>query len=105
MQKLRWLLAVVIVGGLMMVAVAPVTANHNPNHPDCSDLVDNDGDGKTDYPADPGCSSAADQDETNPPPPPTGKKKCNSGRGNGSEPNPQHDCDPGNSGGKNNGGD
>jgi hypothetical protein len=36
--------------------------------------------------------------------------KCNSGRGNGSElvgPNPHHlvDCDPGNSGGHNNGGD
>lgn len=33
------------------------------------------------------------------------KVKCNSGRGNGSEPSPAHDCDPGNSGGKNNGGD
>ena len=35
--------------------------------------------------------------------PPTEKPKCNSGRGNGSEGNP--DCDPGNSGGHNNGGD
>jgi hypothetical protein len=31
------------------------------------------------------------------------KKKCNAGRGNGSEGNP--DCDPGNSGGNNQGGD
>jgi hypothetical protein len=55
-----------------------------------------------------------------PPPPPPVKKKCNSGRGNGSEGNssqliipgtgsagifPTVDCDPGNSGAKNRGGD
>lgn len=39
---------------------------------------------------------------TTPPPP---AEKCNSGRGNNSEPTPQTDCDPGNSGGRNNGGD
>jgi hypothetical protein len=32
-------------------------------------------------------------------------EKCNSGNGNGSETVPADDCDPGNSGGKNNGGD
>ncbi len=31
--------------------------------------------------------------------------KCNSGNGNGSETTPENDCDPGNSGGNNNGGD
>ena len=31
--------------------------------------------------------------------------KCNSGGGNASETDPANDCDPGNSGGKNNGGD
>lgn len=31
--------------------------------------------------------------------------KCNSGRGNGSETTPATDCDPGNSGGQNQGGD
>lgn len=36
----------------------------------CADAIDNDGDGKIDYPGDPGCSSAADTDETDPPPPP-----------------------------------
>lgn len=30
----------------------------------CNDGSDNDGDGKTDYPVDPGCASAADDDET-----------------------------------------
>jgi hypothetical protein len=39
-------------------------------HPACSDKIDNDGDGKIDAPADPGCSSATDTDETDPPPPP-----------------------------------
>lgn len=34
----------------------------------CSDGVDNDSDGKTDYPTDPGCSSATDNDETDPAP-------------------------------------
>jgi hypothetical protein len=33
------------------------------------------------------------------------KAKCNSGNGNGSETVPSNDCDPGNSGGHNNGGD
>ena len=32
----------------------------------CSDGIDNDGDGKIDYPNDPGCSDPADNDETNP---------------------------------------
>lgn len=40
----------------------------------CGDGVDNDADGKTDYPGDPGCSSATDGDETDPvvTPPATG---------------------------------
>jgi hypothetical protein len=37
----------------------------------CADGVDNDGDGSKDYPADPGCLDAADNDETDPAPPPT----------------------------------
>lgn len=32
----------------------------------CADGLDNDGDGRIDYPADPGCTSATDTDETNP---------------------------------------
>jgi hypothetical protein len=37
--------------------------------------------------------------------PPEPSAKCNSGRGNDSETTPDNDCDPGNSGGRNNGGD
>src|SRR6185369_6800793 len=32
----------------------------------CADGIDNDGDGKIDYPADPGCDSSADDTEQNP---------------------------------------
>jgi len=46
--------------------------------------------------------AAAMAGDTKPPP---GKAKCNSGNGNGSETDPANDCDPGNSGGHNNGGD
>src|SRR2546423_14082961 len=46
----------------------------------CADLRDNDGDGKVDYPADPGCSGYSDNDETDsvqpPPPPPGPKPQC-----------------------------
>ena len=36
----------------------------------CGDGIDNDGDGKTDYPADPGCDSLGDDTEANPATPP-----------------------------------
>ena len=36
--------------------------------PECADGLDNDSDGLTDYPADPGCIDAADGSETDPPP-------------------------------------
>lgn len=35
-------------------------------NPQCSDAVDNDGDGINNFPADPGCTSASDDDETDP---------------------------------------
>ncbi|MBI3598864.1 MAG: hypothetical protein HY201_05415 [Nitrospirae bacterium] len=38
----------------------------------CSDGKDNDKDGKIDFPNDPGCVDANDNDETDPPPPPPG---------------------------------
>jgi hypothetical protein len=37
--------------------------------PQCSDGIDNDGDTLTDFPSDPGCLSAIDNDETDPPAP------------------------------------
>jgi hypothetical protein len=41
-------------------------ASPPPPKPACSDGIDNDGDGKVDYPADPGCGSASDTDEADP---------------------------------------
>jgi OOP family OmpA-OmpF porin len=46
-----------------VAVVPPVTPP-----PACADNVDNDGDGKVDYPADPGCTAADDPDETDPKP-------------------------------------
>lgn len=45
-------------GGMALSAVNP------PPVAICADGTDNDGDGKTDYPSDPGCSIATDSDET-----------------------------------------
>jgi large repetitive protein len=42
-------------------------ADADPEAPACDDGVDNDDDGRTDYPDDPGCNSAEDVDESNPP--------------------------------------
>ena len=38
-------------------------ASPTPRKPQCSDGIDNDGDGKIDFPNDPGCDSPADDDE------------------------------------------
>ncbi len=51
-------------------AVVSVMFNASSPPPQCSDGIDNDGDGLVDFPADPGCSSTTDDDEFNPPPPP-----------------------------------
>jgi len=45
-------------------------SNWNAYISQCSDGIDNDGDGKIDFPADPGCLSPADDDETDPSSPP-----------------------------------
>lgn len=45
-----------------------VNCGGSPPPPACSDGIDNDGDGLIDYPADPGCTSSTDTDETDPPP-------------------------------------
>lgn len=41
-----------------------------PAPPQCSDSIDNDGDGLIDFPSDPGCSDSSDTDETDAPTPP-----------------------------------
>ena len=53
--------------GAKPVPPAPVPAAVVPVANICSDALDNDGDGKIDFPADAGCTSAEDNDETDPP--------------------------------------
>lgn len=43
--------------------VTPGGPSGGGGHPDCSDGVDNDGDGSTSYPNDPGCTSPTDNSE------------------------------------------
>ncbi len=52
-----------------------------PPAPQCSDDADNDGDTKTDFPNDPGCSSASDDTENSEPPAP----QCSDGLDNDSD--------------------
>ncbi|MCA1709317.1 MAG: hypothetical protein LC808_40980 [Actinobacteria bacterium] len=60
----------------------------------CSDSADNDSDGRTDFPADPGCSSATDNDETDPPPTPPARQ-CSDGRDNDRDGRTDFPRDPG----------
>jgi acid phosphatase type 7 len=62
-----------------------------PPTPACSDGIDNDADGLIDHPADPGCASAADGDETDPAPPPA----CSDGIDNDADGLIDHPADPG----------
>ncbi len=57
----------------------------------CSDSADNDRDGRTDFPADPGCASATDNDETDPPP----ARQCSDGRDNDRDGRIDYPRDPG----------
>ena len=60
-------------GSGLVRADAMLGGSTPPPDPACSDGLDNDADGLVDYPNDPGCDSASDDDETNAPtPPPTG---------------------------------
>ena len=64
-----------------------------PPDPACSDDMDNDGDGKTDFPADPGCDSATDDTEAPDPPPPP--PACNDGTDNDGDGLTDFPADPG----------
>ena len=67
----------------------------------CSNGQDDDGDGKIDYPADPGCTSSTDNDEFNapapppPPPPPPTTYKCSNGQDDDGDGKIDYPADPG----------
>jgi hypothetical protein len=66
-------------GGQNREAFATKLDEGGPAAPACSDGADNDADGQTDFPADPGCESATDDSESPDPPPPP---QCSDGEDN-----------------------
>ncbi len=54
-------LTLFLVAGIALPMFSPLAAD--ANHTQCSDAVDNDGDGRIDYPQDPDCTSIDDQTE------------------------------------------
>ncbi|HLG24200.1 MAG TPA: PEGA domain-containing protein, partial [Candidatus Nanoarchaeia archaeon] len=48
------------------IVIVQIDVSQNPPKKACSDGTDNDGDGKIDYPNDPGCTSGDDDSETDP---------------------------------------
>ena len=72
-----------VINGIVSYDAPPVDIpyTHDPPPPpppvaQCADGLDNDGDGLIDFPADPGCVDAADNDEFNAPPPPPPSDLC-----------------------------
>ena len=63
----------------------------------CSNGADDDGDGKVDYPADPGCTSTTDNDEYNAPapPPPAPSYACSNGKDDDGDGKIDYPADPG----------
>lgn len=57
----------------------------------CGDGADNDGDGRTDFPVEPGCASVLDDDEADPPTPPA----CANGADDDGDGHTDHPADPG----------
>jgi hypothetical protein len=64
--------------------------NQYPNSPQCSDGVDNDGDGLVDFPEDPGCIGPNDDSEDSAPSP-----QCSDGRDNDGDGKVDYPNDPG----------
>ena len=80
---------------LALVAVPPSECVSGARAPaQCSDGRDNDNDGRTDFPGDSGCSSAGDNDETDPPPPPP-PPQCSDGLDNDNDGKRDFPEDPG----------
>ena len=85
---MRRILVFLIAGLLFSVGVATAPGAH-AEPPQCNDAVDNDGDGLTDYPEDPGCSVREDVSEVDPPP------ECSDGVDNNGDGSVDYPDDPG----------
>ncbi len=69
------------------------TLNNNQQTFECSDTVDNDGDGLIDFPQDPGCTSSTDNTES--PNPNNSNPQCNDGIDNDNDGDIDYGNDPG----------
>ena len=80
-------------------AFSTVTGSTPPPPPPaaaCANGRDDDGDGKVDYPNDPGCSSSSDNDEYNAPtPPPPTSPACSNGKDDDADGKVDYPYDPG----------
>src|SRR5436190_12386050 len=56
--------ATVCAGGFLAMALSAACTERAVLPPQCSNQLDDDGDGKVDFPADPGCSSSTDNSES-----------------------------------------
>jgi hypothetical protein len=64
------LFVVALLGASAVIYGTPWAAS--ASKPQCNNRIDDDGDGKIDYPTDPGCTGRGDKREVDPPPPPPG---------------------------------
>lgn len=71
-----------------------IEALNTGNLPQCSDFIDNDGDGKIDYPADSGCENPTDDDESDKPECSDGKDNDGDGKVDAGDPGCHTDGDP-----------
>ena len=62
------LFVVALLGASAVIYGTPWAAS--ASKPQCNNRIDDDGDGKIDYPTDPGCTERGDKSEVDPPPPP-----------------------------------
>ncbi|MGH8454650.1 MAG: hypothetical protein ACRES4_07550, partial [Nevskiales bacterium] len=76
---------------LSLTACGAKSKSNDPVAAQCADAADNDGDTLIDFPADPGCASASDTDETDTPPPPV----CSDGLDNDGDTKTDFPNDPG----------
>ncbi|MBA3397412.1 MAG: hypothetical protein H0T89_32600 [Deltaproteobacteria bacterium] len=85
MRPSRWLLVTLS----LLVFACGGGSNNDGNTAACSDGIDNDDDGKIDFPDDPGCSDAADDTEETPAMP-----QCSDGRDNDGDGKTDYPNDP-----------
>src|SRR5690606_24669069 len=81
--------------GLICQLATPSSPTETCEKPRCSDGLDNDGDGAIDFPAEPGCTGDADNDETDDCPGGPGCPECGNGSDDDGDGATDYPADPG----------